>query len=206
MIRALFFVAGLLVAAQPGAAASLVAGKALYAVCAGCHGFRAEGNRLVDAPKLTALESWYMARQLRYFARGIRGTDEADIHGRQMAPFALALPDERAIEDVVSYIESLPHAPPEPTVSGDTERGRQVYAVCAACHGQTGQGVEQLSSPQLAGLDDWYIVGQLESFRAGLRGAHTEDSYGQQMRPIVGVLQNDQQLADVAAYIGSLSP
>jgi len=201
MSRVLYLGGLLLLCSQSSLAASVVAGKALYAVCAGCHGFQAEGNQAVNAPKLTGLDAEYMARQLRYFEAGIRGTEAADTHGRRMAPFALALTDERAIEDVVSYIESLAHARPVPTVAGDAERGRQHYAVCAACHGQNGEGVQQLSSPALAGLDDWYVVTQLALYRSGLRGADARDTYGQQMRPIVGNLRDDQQLLDLAAYI-----
>jgi cytochrome c oxidase subunit 2 len=186
-------------------AASLVAGKALYAVCAGCHGFRAEGNAGVNAPKLTGLEDWYLTRQLRYFDQGIRGAQPGDVHGQVMAPFALALPDERAIEDVAAYIASLPHTAPTQSVTGDTERGRAAYAVCGACHGADGGGNEQLSAPGLTRLDDWYVVRQLELYRSGLRGAQPQDTYGRQMQPIVGALGDEQQIRDLAAYITTLA-
>jgi cytochrome c oxidase subunit 2 len=204
MNRVLFVAFGMLACWQTSGAAGLLEGKALYAVCAGCHGFQAEGNQAVGAPKLTGLDSVYMARQLRYFEEGARGGHEADLHGQRMAPFALALEDGRAIEDVVSYIETLPHERPAPTLAGDAERGGQSYALCAACHGLNGQGNAQLSAPALTGLDDWYMVSQLELYRAGARGADPADTYGQQMRPIVGTLRDEQQLLDLAAYIGSL--
>lgn len=206
MKRLLYALAGVVVCLQPAAAGSLVAGKALYAVCAGCHGLQGEGNQAIGSPRLTALEDWYLTRQLSYFRQGIRGGEAADVAAQRMAPFSFALPDQRAVEDVVSYIESLPDAPPQPTLSGDAARGRQIYAACAACHGQDGRGIEQLSSPALAGLDDWYIAAQLELYRAGLRGSHREDTYGQQMRAIVGILQDDRQLTDLAVYIRSLPP
>jgi len=204
MKRFIFVYMLLLGSTQPVFAASLVAGKAFYAVCAGCHGFEAEGKRDVGAPKLTGLETEYLARQLRYFEGGIRGGNAADSHGQRMAPFALALTDERAIEDVVGYIQTLAHVRPEPSTSGDTERGRQSYLLCTACHGPNGEGIEQLSSPRLSGLEDWYIVRQLELYRSGLRGSHAEDRYGQQMRPIVDSIQDEQEFADIAAYISEL--
>jgi len=204
MNRVLFVAFGMLACWQTSGAAGLLEGKALYAVCAGCHGFQAEGNQAVGAPKLTGLDSAYIARQLRYFEDGTRGAHEADLHGQRMAPFALALEDDRAIEDVVGYIETLPHERPAPTLAGDAGRGGQSYALCAACHGLNGQGNAQLSAPALTGLDDWYMVSQLELYRAGARGADPADTYGQQMRPIVGTLRDEQQLLDLAAYIGSL--
>lgn len=183
----------------------VVAGKALYAVCAGCHGFVGEGQRAVNAPKLVGLEDWYLRRQLDYFRRGIRGTAPEDAHGRQMAPMALVLADERAVEDVVAYIGTLPDMLAEPTLDGDLERGRGRYAVCGACHGQNAEGMEALSAPALAGLDDWYLVNQLKLYRDGHRGAHPDDTYGQQMRAIVPVLADEQAMLDLAAYLSTLN-
>jgi cytochrome c oxidase subunit II len=185
-------------------AASLVVGEALYGVCAGCHGFAGEGQSAVHAPNLTGLEDWYLARQLSYFREGIRGAHADDVYGQQMAPFALSLPDDRAIEDVVAYIASLPRSLSQSVVSGDPERGRAQYALCSACHGADARGNEQLSAPALVGLDDWYVVRQLELYRDGQRGAHPQDTYGRQMQAIVGTLGDVEQLRDLARYLTTL--
>jgi len=179
-------------------------GKRLYSVCAGCHGFQGEGNVTVGSPKLAAQEQWYLSRQLQYFQQGVRGSSADDIFGQQMAPMALALTDERAMEDVVAYIGTLPDVKPVVTVAGDAVRGQQRYAVCSACHGVRGEGIEALSSPKLADLDDWYVVNQLKLYAAGLRGTHPNDTYGQQMAPIVAMLEDEQAIRDLATYIATL--
>tara|TARA_R110000850_G_scaffold64695_10_gene145068 strand:+ start:1017 stop:1673 length:657 start_codon:yes stop_codon:yes gene_type:complete len=56
--------------------------------------------------------------------------------------------------------------------------------VCMACHGDKGQGNEELLSPSIAGLPAWYIEEQYQKFREGKRGAHQDDTQGQQMRAI----------------------
>jgi len=82
-------------------------GKTLYATCAACHGQQAEGITAINAPALNGLQSWYIVRQLQNYKQGIRGANPKDIYGMQMAPMATLLPDEQAIEDVASYIQTL---------------------------------------------------------------------------------------------------
>jgi cytochrome c oxidase subunit 2 len=181
----------------------LRAGQEIYAVCAGCHGFAGEGNAAVHAPKLAGLAAWDIARQLDNFRRGVRGNAGTDRFGRQMATMALALADARATEDVVAYITQLPPVTSRRTLSGDVARGRERYALCAACHGPQGEGSETLNAPKLAGLDDWYVVVQLEAFKQGVRGSHPEDIYGQQMRSIASAV-DIQQAIDIASFIATL--
>src|SRR5437879_10341082 len=56
-----------------------VAGQEMYAVCRACHGPQAQGNQTLKPPKLSSPARWYLARQLRYFRQGIRGTNAKDI-------------------------------------------------------------------------------------------------------------------------------
>ena len=118
----------------------VVTGKLHYQVCAGCHGLRAEGNELVGAPKLSGQEDWYLRRQMEYYRSGVRGSAPDDAHGARMAVMSGSLPDERALEDVVTYIRTLPDFVPETTLTGDANRGLALYAVCTACHGARGEG------------------------------------------------------------------
>jgi cytochrome c oxidase subunit II len=185
------------------AAGDVRAGRERYAVCAGCHGFAGEGNAAVHAPKLAGLSAWDIVRQLDHFRGGLRGTAEQDAHGKQMATMVLALVDARATEDVIAYLAELPSNAAPPTVNGDVARGREQYALCGACHGAQGEGMEPLNAPKLAGQDDWYVVAQLEGFKQGLRGTHPDDTFGQQMRSIAALLDTEKML-DVAAYIGTL--
>ena len=82
-------------------------GKALYAGCVACHGGKAEGVEAVRGPALTGLNDWYLVTQLANFRDGIRGSHPGDTYGAQMRAATAVLPDESAVQDVVSYINSL---------------------------------------------------------------------------------------------------
>ena len=49
----------------------------------------------------------YLVRQLENFQHGVRGTHRQDYYGWQMATMADSLKDERSINDVVAYINTL---------------------------------------------------------------------------------------------------
>jgi len=82
-------------------------GKALYTVCATCHGQKAEGNLAMNAPRLNSQQDWYLLRQLKNFKEGIRGKHPQDTYGAQMQAMSNTLPDETAMKNVIAYIISL---------------------------------------------------------------------------------------------------
>ena len=84
-----------------------IAGQALYATCASCHGDNGAGNPDLGAPRIAGVDDWYLAEELRKFRSGVRGTNPKDREGRLMRPMARALPDEDAIRNVVAYAETL---------------------------------------------------------------------------------------------------
>lgn len=180
------------------------AGQAAYAICAACHGPDAQGMQALNSPKLTGQEGWYLRRQIQYFKDGIRGTAEGDTFGATMAPIMVAVPDDQAIENIVAYIQSLPEEELEPTVVGDIAEGERLYGTCEACHGANGQGNWALNAPGLAGMTDWYLVRQLQNYRAGIRGSHPADAYGNQMRMMADIFTDDQAINDLVAYLNTL--
>jgi len=199
----------------------LAAGAAAYAVCSSCHGANAEGNKAMHAPRLAGMDGEYMKRQLRHFKRGVRGAHEDDTWGRTMAPMAMMLADAAAINNVVGYIETLSGQPDfdgtaeyglsavterfESSASGDPSKAAVLYAsTCAECHGDAGEGVWTVNAPALAGLEDWYVVSQLQNFRNRVRGRHDDDLYGLQMSLVSNTMTDDQAIYDMAAYIATL--
>lgn len=185
-------------------APSVAAGQAAYAVCSACHGAAAEGNKLLNAPRLAGLDGWYLERQIKNFQHGIRGADATDTFGMQMAPMAATLADETAMRNAIAFITSLPEARAEPTIQGDVERGKKIYTTCGSCHGVDGTGIWSQNAPSLRGTDDWYLVRQLENYRQGIRGSHPQDLYGKQMNLMSGMLRSEQEVKDVVAYINTL--
>ncbi len=187
------------------AAPDVTIGQAQYAVCTACHGARGEGNVMLNAPNLAGQSDWYLKRQLNNFKHGLRGGAEVDdVFGAQMAPMAATLVDEAAINNVVSYINSLPEPDLPKTVTGDIAHGQEIFITCKTCHGTEGQGIWSMNAPRLNGLNDWYLVRQLENYKQGIRGAHPADLYGKQMNLMTGVLRSEQEIIDLVAYINTL--
>jgi cytochrome c oxidase subunit II len=111
--------------------------------------------------------------------------------------------DER--DDFNRWLAQQPTYAEEVAVKpGDPALGAASFAVCAACHGPQGQGQVALNAPKLAGQSPWYLKHQLENFRAGIRGAHPDDTYGKQMMPMAATLVDDAAIDNVVAYIGTL--
>ena len=85
-------------------------------------------------------------------------------------------------------------------------RGKQIFATCAECHGESGEGNFSIGAPNIAGMNAWYLETELHKFRAGVRGAQFDDLEGMRMRPMSQSLQNDDEVKAVAAYVASLPP
>jgi cytochrome c553 len=182
-----------------------VIAPAKFVYCSVCHGMDLKGNRNIQAPRLSGMEAWYVARQLEAFSKSWRGTHDADLPGIEMRPMAEAL-TATEIQEATRYVEAVRSPKPQPTIQGDAARGRSQFQSCAECHGAQAEGNQLLGGPALTTQNDWYLVIQLQNFRNGIRGQHAEDTYGQQMRAAAQLLQDDQAILDVVAYISTLQP
>ena len=79
--------------------------------------------------------------------------------------------------------------------SGDPVAGREKSQLCQGCHGEYGISMEGLI-PKLAGQYANYIGKEIRNYQAGIR-SH------QIMNAMAGTIDNDQDLADIAAYFAS---
>ena len=82
-------------------------GKKRYATCAYCHGRDGMGIQATNAPRIAGLSDWYMKRQLQNWKEGIRGAHKEDYYGYQMGLFSQTLNSDKAIEDIIAYINTL---------------------------------------------------------------------------------------------------
>lgn len=85
-------------------------------------------------------------------------------------------------------------------------RGAELFETCQPCHGDNAEGNADIEAPAIAGLPQWYIEAQLNSFQAGWRGKHAEDLPGLRMRPMAVSLNRDGDIESVAQYVASLDP
>lgn len=77
------------------------------------------------------------------------------------------------------------------------------YRSCAACHGARGMGNKALQAPALVNLDEDYLRRQLNNFRAGIRGRHAKDQWGQQMYSQASLLKDETDVEAVVLQIGT---
>jgi cytochrome c553 len=87
----------------------------------------------------------------------------------------------------------------------DLDRGKTLFQNCVACHGPDAHGNQLLNAPALAGLSAVYIEAQVHNFKHSIRGADARDQTGLLMRPMSKILQDEQPIKDVSAYIATLT-
>jgi len=148
-----------------------------------------------------------MVRQLNKFREGKRGAHFNDPGGERMRAIARTISGEDSVRALASYIAYLPPVKPPPTLeAGDATRGENLFAACVACHGLNGDGNRELALPAINHQADWYLLTQLQHFKAGIRGNTLGDNAGASMRAMAATLADDQSMLDVVAYIMTLSP
>jgi cytochrome c553 len=102
------------------------------------------------------------------------------------------------------YISTLLPGPAHPVMHGNAAAGQATFAsVCSTCHGATALGNPDVHAPPLQGRSDWYLVRQLQKFKAGWRGANASDMWGATMRAQAMML-DDSTMTNVVAYIQTL--
>jgi cytochrome c553 len=79
-------------------------------------------------------------------------------------------------------------------IAGDAAAGKAKSAICAACHGATGESPNPLW-PNLAGQKEQYLAKQIKAFRDG-------DRKDPMMAPMVASLSDDD-IANLAAYFSA---
>lgn len=78
------------------------------------------------------------------------------------------------------------------------ERGKEINATCAGCHGELGQGGKRGEYPRISGQRVGYLVAQLQAFRARTRLNLAMFPYTQERE------LSEQDIADVSAYLASV--
>lgn len=93
-----------------------------------------------------------------------------------------------AITTVALGLSSLAFA------GGDADKGKELSATCAACHGADGNSTVE-TNPKLAGQYQSYLIRALSDYKSGARS-----------NPIMGgfaAALSEQDIRDLAAYFSS---
>ncbi|SON58309.1 Cytochrome c oxidase subunit III [Hartmannibacter diazotrophicus] len=150
-------------------------GKAAFGDnCAPCHGSGATGS--VGYPNLQD-DDWLWGGSLEAIQEtitvGIRSTSE-DTRDTQMPAFGRdELLDKTQIRQVADYVRSLSGL--EVPADVDLKAGAQVFADnCASCHGENGEGMQELGAPRLNdaiwlyGSDEASVIETVTNARKGV--------------------------------------
>jgi cytochrome c553 len=172
--------------------------------CAACHGNKAQGDLKQQTPALASLPVWYLTRQIGKFQNNIRGAKPEDLDGLKMRAIAHTLkPDQ--LQVLTTHIRSLPRVQSLFTLKENVEKGRELFREnCMACHRYNGTGELVFGSPPLTGLQDWYILKQLQKFKKGIRGNHEKDKEGQKMHSLAKTL-TEEELRNIATFLPHLA-
>lgn len=92
---------------------------------------------------------------------------------------------------------------PVPIVDPTLDGAQLFKNTCAVCHGEKGEGKDELKTPSIAHQPAYYVQNQLTSFREERRGVSAEDTQGIIMAAIAKALQPEQVEA-VAKHIESM--
>jgi len=90
--------------------------------------------------------------------------------------------------------------------AAESERGADLFRLCAVCHGENAAGNESIGAPAIAGMPVWYLEAQLKQFRSGNRGTHFDDIMGMRMRPMALSLMREGDVEAVAAQVAAMPP
>lgn len=177
---------------------AMAGGKAVFAEnCAQCHGAGGQGQR--NYPVL-ADDNWLWGGKLadiqKTVQHGIRSPNDADTRVSDMPRFgadALLKPDQ--INDVANFVLSLSNSPADADAA---KRGAGIFADnCAACHGDKGQGNQEVGAPTLS--DQIWMYGGTKA-----------DIVAQVTKPHQGVMPawqgrlSDVQIKMVTTYVHNL--
>jgi cytochrome c553 len=167
--------------------------------CARCHGTDGLGRGVF--PRLAGQREQYLASSLWAYASQRRSSGVMQVATDGLRP--------EQIGELARWFAALPPGPAWPVAEGADPargealaRGQRQAPACTSCHGPS-DSPRHPGYPLLAGQDPRYLAEQLRLFRDGHRGG---GALSQLMEVAASHGLNDQQIRDVTAWYGSLSP
>ncbi len=168
--------------------AAMAIGERLYSNnCPQCHASDAQGNK--GFPNLTD-NDWLHGGTPEKITETITG-------GRigNMPPMAAAVGTEEDVKNVAQYVLSLSGSPHD---AAKAALGKEKFAVCAACHGADGKGMQAVGSANLT--DNIWLHGFGEKAIVDM-----VNNGMQNVMPPQAKLLTEAQLKVLTAYIWGLS-
>ncbi|MEY6431783.1 c-type cytochrome [Thioalkalicoccus limnaeus] len=142
-----------------------IRGEISFDVCAGCHGFGAEGEDDGSYPRLAGQHASVLIKQMTDVRAGRRDNPK-------MYPFAADhVITTQEVADIAVFLAALPVTPDNGKGPGsDLARGEELYRQdCESCHGAIGQGSGAKFYPRVSGQHYEYLLREARMIRDGER-------------------------------------
>lgn len=166
--------------------------------CAACHGSGAQGGN--GYPNLND-DDWIWGGKIDQIYQTIKfGVNNGNSNARssQMQAFGRdGLLTSEQIGQVAEYVQKL-HEGDKAVVTPAYTKGKEIYAQnCTACHGEQGQGNQDMGAPRHSD-NIWLYGGDLESIKATIYGGR------QGVMPVWSERLDDSTIKKLAVYVHSL--
>jgi len=173
-------------------------GQRIYETCAACHLPEGWGSHDGAYPQIAGQHQNVLIQQLLDIRSGAR-------ENPTMYPFVQerTIGGYQSLADVVTYISTLPMSKrhkrgPWPKSTAEYRVGKKLYdSHCSSCHGNNGEGSNDLLAPKLYGQHYPYVIRQVDYIKRGLRKVNAP------MRTVVSQL-TDGQLKQIINYVSYL--
>jgi cytochrome c553 len=189
-------------------------GKGDAMACSGCHGEKALGMDVMEAPRLANIGQIYLIKQLDDYADSTRNDPG---NGAVMNDIAKALSEQDRL-DVAAYLDTLENATEPSDLKalkaegykiGNPRDGKNIMTkgikpsvpACQDCHGLSGRAQ---NVPAIHYQKYIYLVNQLKRYRDGTRANDKKIYKDGIMRGIAKKL-SDENIEDIAAYLTSVT-
>ncbi|MBI4528479.1 MAG: c-type cytochrome [Deltaproteobacteria bacterium] len=161
--------------------------------CSACHGLggNSPGNTV---PILAGMAPEYFKKAIQEYAEGKRQSPEMEPYAKMVLHFG--------VEDAARYFAS--QTPKSTPIKGDpaaVSRGKAAAPLCAACHGENGEGDPDKLIPSLRGQPPGYLKSQMLLFKEQKR--NISDQSVTIMKTFMKLI-SDRTIDDLAAYYSSL--
>ena len=138
-------------------------GEKLSQTCLGCHG--APGLRnpgpVYEIPVVGGQHADYIVSALKAYRSKERGHKTMQAQASNLS--------DQDMQDIAAFFATIEgQARPSNTNALSAARGQEKSAVCASCHGNTGNG-DNTAYPKLAGQYESYLEQALKDYRSGER-------------------------------------
>ncbi|MDG1904853.1 MAG: cytochrome c [Arenicella sp.] len=178
----------LLAFTSPTLAADAERGEALSQTCLGCHG--APGLRnpgpVYEIPMVGGQHASYIVSALKDYKSKARAHKTMQAQASNLS--------DTDMQDIAAFFAEMEgNSRPGLTDAQSAARGEANSAVCASCHGKTGDG-DNAAYPKLAGQYESYLEQALKEYRSGERTNAIMAGFADNL--------SIQEIRDLAAWYG----